>query len=623
MRGFLSFLLKAALVLVGGFMILLGVSLFIECVFEDPMFGGAVAGAIFAAGGVACIVLMTKIGKRDAAGAQGYGVPGRTYGPAAGYNASVEVVEATPVAGASVAQAQSSADAPARTAPAGGTAAVEQLLQRSDDVIATLSDLVSHGDDAGAIDLVALLSRAGIVDWTDAPNVSATHLVRSGRWWLNFDASALAEGDYERLVATEAALNVAQDAAELGTEPLDARVNRVLRGTIDLAPVQGNPIAAIIGSRDGGEWAYRLRFSDYAENAQVPFRLTFDLVANLDAGVVDIRPEVPAPQCVAPFFESAADRARAARAYALRIALACARFAFEASPRVSTVQVRCYVRGDERSVLYLKLTPVELAAVADAARSPEVDAGSFPQADCIFASFDETGWFEPIADPSGLPLIEADVIDPPSRHRACELDGSACSRELAAATGAARVFDLGINENAGRMAAWREIADSLDGTTEGLVSKLVQTRDAASDLTVVEACERVSKALVDGKLDAGDEDLLARTFVFGGALDAIVDRAQEALENPEEHNPEEALAALTGALGPIMQTGLYLDDSETVYRYFNSTADRIAFNLDIDDRTRAVRLVPDSYYRAHSLAARLLMMMNRMAGDMNALLAQE
>ena len=88
-------------------------------------------------------------------------------------------------------------------------------------------------------------------------------------------------------------------------------------------------------------------------------------------------------------------------------------------------------------------------------------------------------------------------------------------------------------------------------------------RDATDDLTVAEACERASKALVDGAADVSDLPALAALFVDGGTLGAVVRSARAALEGdatPEQL--EQAAGALERELSPIAETGLYLDDED-------------------------------------------------------------
>ena len=53
-----------------------------------------------------------------------------------------------------------------------------------------------------------------------------------------------------------------------------------------------------------------------------------------------------------------------------------------------------------------------------------------------------------------------------------------------------------------------------------------------------------------------------------------------------------------------------MDDTEHIYRFFPSCADRLFFNLTNSD-TREIRLVPRLYYSANELAAHLLCLLER------------
>ena len=59
---------------------------------------------------------------------------------------------------------------------------LDSLILRSSDVIASLADLVRHGD--AERDLRELVERSGMLEWQGAPRVEAKMLTRSGRWWL-------------------------------------------------------------------------------------------------------------------------------------------------------------------------------------------------------------------------------------------------------------------------------------------------------------------------------------------------------------------------------------------------------------------------------------------------------
>lgn len=491
-----------------------------------------------------------------------------------------------------------------------GMQTVEALVQRSDDVAATLRDLVSHGQSSADYGMLpALLARSGLMEWEGAPRFSANRLRRNRRWWMSCDVDELTEDGYDRLIALEGALNLAADLAE-GACP-DApddqgRIEALFRDLASLSPLPAPEGRTFPAGEKDGEWAARLALSEWLENLPAPFRVVSAFQLNLDEGLACVDVAVPSPSClalVAP--DDEARQAAEARRYAWCLALLVARGAFAASSRIQRVGVNCVSHGAHETLLSLLVGRGELdgllvgAAAADAepvpARNCRLDVagdGRMLPVDALLARSDER-------------------LNPASRWDAVELDPMDASAAVREACGAARVSDLGINENARRVAAWNRLAGTLGATTADAVARLMATRDASEDQTVREACSRTCQALVDGAVDTSDHQALALAFVLGGPLDQAQRQALDlAGEDAGPADLERALGLLDAALVPLAQTGSYADGPTRVFRYFNSAAERVRFNRTVADG-RDVVLVPDAYYAAHSLAARVLTQLGR------------
>ena len=501
------------------------------------------------------------------------------------------------------------------------SASLDGLLLRSDDVILTLRDLVSHGQEEPNADyglLPALLVRAGLMDWEGAPAVGTSRLRRNGRWWLApRTATELTDADYDRLISIEAALNVYEDLASRPALPQggsEGSVAQILSTVADLEPL-AHPGEQALGyfpdsAEKGGEWDCRVRFSSFVENVPTPFRSVADFRANVAAGALYVETLVPRPSCLA--LAAVLDprgQARLARAYALRTALLLGRGALASSSALAHVVVNCREKTNADVLLSLDLTREALERLRAASRGPHALDGGLPADPALRWAAAEDGWLtgvEPFC------LLDDEALNPPERHREVELDDSPCPDPLARATGAREMSDLGIMEKAGRVSSWNALVVELGDTTQGAVSRLVGLRDRTADLSVAEACTRTSRALVDGTLDVTNKPALAKLFVDGGTLGAAARHVREVLDTtPAPDELEAALGALDLALSPITQMGLYLDDHDSVYRYFNSVSERISYNRTCDDQGRRVRLVPDEYYGAHSIAARGLSVLNR------------
>lgn len=491
-----------------------------------------------------------------------------------------------------------------------GMQTVEALVQRSDDVAATLRDLVSHGQSSADYGMLpALLARSGLMEWEGAPRFSANRLRRNRRWWMSCDVDELTEDGYDRLIALEGALNLAADLAE-GACP-DApddqgRIEALFRDLASLSPLPAPEGRTFPAGEKDGEWATRLALSEWLENLPAPFRVVSAFQLDLDEGLACVDVAVPSPSClalVAPGDEAL--QAAEARRYAWRLALTVARGAFAASPRIGRVGVNCVSHGARETLLSLLMDRGELDGLLAGAAA--ADAEPVPARNCRLDVAGD-GRMLPV---DALLARSNERLNPASRWDAVELDPLDASAAVREACGAARVSDLGINENARRVAAWNQLAGTLGATTADAVARLMATRDASEDQTVREACSRTCQALVDGAVDASDHQALALAFVLGGPLDQAQRQALDlAGEDAGPADLERALGLLDAALVPLAQAGSYADGPTRVFRYFNSAAERVRFNRTVADG-RDVVLVPDAYYAAHSLAARVLTQLGR------------
>ena len=479
-------------------------------------------------------------------------------------------------------------------------------------------------EDAEARAVEVLVARSGLLEATGLPKTGANLLTRTRRFWLGLSDELEADA-YEHAVMGEAAANLALQADELGItaksseEEVAAIVRQRLLSQPATAELPEIPLDDARAAWPGlepeqmpGEWLARYGTSWLIEYYPADMRIAFDLAANAPEGCVAVELEVPSPAMMAIAADDAVGRAALARSYALRLSLLVARFALASTPQVKRAVVTAHTRADRSPLLSIDMDKQALDRVSRVVNGAAVADGGWPQDPSVRVEFDLTGWFKTIE-----PFLS--VYDEPvsmtSRMRPPELNDTVLAGPAQAALGCPCACDTGINEVAGRIEAFSKLSSSIgDGTTEELVGALVKVRDnAGDDLSIAEAAERCMAALLDGSVDADDPSTVSELFIEGSALDRAVMRANEMTDVPEGENPhlEEALAVLEEALSPIDALGAYLDDESHVFRYFGSVAERLRFNRDIDDHTRAVKLVPDSYFRAHLLCARFLGSMER------------
>lgn len=572
-----------------------------------PMIVGGVAA--LAVGGALLWASETAGGLPDAVawGVWGAGVAMITVGSLRNRR---ELKAAAESAGQAASSPEGSGSPAPQVAAEPGMQTVEALVQRSDDVAATLRDLVSHGQSSADYGMLpALLARSGLMEWEGAPRFSANRLRRNRRWWMSCDVDELTEDGYDRLIALEGALNLAADLAE-GACP-DApddqgRIEALFRDLASLSPLPAPEGRTFPAGEKGGEWAARLALSEWLENIPAPFRVVSAFQLNLDEGLACVDVAVPSPSClalVAP--DDKARQAAEARRYAWRLALLVARGAFAASSRIQRVGVNCVSHGARETLLSLLVGQGELDGLLAGAAA--ADAEPVPARNCRVDVAGD-GRMRPV---QALLARSDGRLNPACRWDAIELDASDAPRAVREACGAVRVSDLGINENARRVAVWNQLVGTLGATTADAVARLMSARDATEDPTVREACSRTCQALVDGTVDASDHQALALVFALGSPLDQAQRQALDlAGEDAGPADLERALGLLDAVLVPLAQAGAYADDPTRVCRYFNSAAERVRFNRTVADG-RDVVLVPDAYYAAHSLAARVLTQLGR------------
>ena len=501
---------------------------------------------------------------------------------------------------------------------------ITHLVFRSSDLFATLRDLVRHENAAAAPSskghLVSMLEASGIMGWNDAPACEGGRLSRNGRFWIRLGVDGLTDSQYDTLVAAEAALGINQDLPAVRTRTVDdpktqdacLRLMRSL-ATQDIkrGELTDEGLRTCYHTTDASgtkqDWVVRSVVCNAAECAVVPFRVVYDLRLNIETGLAALSLEIPRPTCMAIFTPDTTLQAGLARAYALRLAVLLATQALDASDRVRRVVVNCHEHAKDETLVSLDIDRSIVGRLREVASGTAIETG-FPTDGRIRAAFDGS-WFAPVEP---FVALDDETLVPDVSRILPELDTRPAPEAIARTCHAKRICDLGINESAPRVAAWEALRGRLGSTTEQAVSALMAERNAASDITVAEACNRTAQALVDGQVELDDLDAIGTLFRYGSALDRAVTRANKLLDEADgPEDPEAAVKILEEALAPIEDMGAYLDDETTVYRYFGSVAERIEHNAVIDEDGRDICLVPDSYFNAHSNASIALGMLDR------------
>ena len=490
-----------------------------------------------------------------------------------------------------------------------------ELVHRATNAAATLRDLARRDLSKGGLTPVGhalsiMLRDSGVSSWTDAPEFRIAIFPPSGRYVANISATSLNDRAYDHLIALEGALNVLQDdlsgfASDATEAEVFARARASLLAVSDLEIPEVDPALCGESAGDGdpeargfGEWGFRARFCDAVEHAKVSLRVNYRLRANVSQNVACVSFELVRPNVFGIAEPTEERRVLLARRYAFHLAAFLARVAFWASSEIHRVVLLGHERGSEETLLMLDLTRDSLGKFVEDIElnydTPELES----ECPVMRASADESGWFAPID--AGFELND-ELFHPAWRLREVELRGNErCSDRLFEVSGARTLADFGINEHALRVNLWESIKPYCGSNTARLVSELKKVRDSAEEFNVVEAANRTMELLVEGVIEPSDEEAVRSAFIFGSTLDRVIQSLSA------DGSPDQIIATLQGALAEVDELGTYYDDSDTVYRYFGSLAERIAFNRSRGDDTRKVSIIPEGYYHAHLNLANLL-----------------
>ena len=545
-------------------------------------------------------------------------------------------------------------------------------VARADDAVVAMREYVrqaeAQGDALPNVEqaLVTLIRRCGVIDRQDMPPVSATAMMLTHR--IDLEATDATPEQADMLDSCEGAFNLLANvlrrlgpAGESMTRnQLLAQIKPELDGFMNLDALGFDknastcPDADLCRVKPGGRFdkAFSLAYGNRDPKvdrrdwdryyAEACFMNTFpfphsewrSFEANPRSGVALCGHAVVRPGGFAYLeAEDGVDRGKqltdAALAYEARVALRDARMVFANSDRIRRVFV-FFHEGDD-TLLSLSLDEAALARLMKVMSSPSPDLEAFAADDAVHLERDASGRLVPIKPHiyRYSPELNASYVS--RTNHVCPDDLQPLSPRLAELVGGKVVADLQESEYAPRermfdrmiSARYRGDHSAIEGMdTADAVAYITKVGDGSSDITVLEACTRLCRALVDGTLSVEDvvEDrngLATRVFIYGSPLYEAMRRVEdEKVGEPE--GAQRVLDALLPVLSTLSFDGdsvatAYLDDSETVYRWFRcQTLQRIHFNLGRGGDARACRIVPDSYRRAQSFVANALVTLGRL-----------
>lgn len=487
------------------------------------------------------------------------------------------------------------------------SSAFDLTMSRSNNIPASLKDLVDTGQ-LQRPELQEILATSGLLAPHRAPATKGYKFPKNQRYWFNAQTSDFTEDQYNDFIALEATLNLADDMEALPANQKSLTVQQkiliTLRNTLNAIPQPSEYLPAGKTSLNGAtDWDTRYYAANYFDTLHLPFRQPILFTYDEEVSTIIIDAKTPAPRAFCFATSEKNTQISYARAYALRAAITLAYGPLKHQGIARVVVNQFMNENISHPLLSYDFDLKALEHLISESQDPSVDTTGFPQQSCIRYSLDEEGWFTPVE-----PFEE--LNDPAKKHPllydSAETRTEEAPQEIREITGAKRISDLGFREDSNRIDAWNAVISQLSDSTADAVALFRGAQASATDTATMEAFSRVIQALVSGEADVGDKRELAHIFMSGSELDAAIAHMNEVFD-AEDVSIEAftaSMKALEAKLEPIVSLGIYLDDTDSVYRYFDSIADRIDYNRAFSSDPRTVILVPDAYYNANALLVR-------------------
>ncbi len=434
-------------------------------------------------------------------------------------------------------------------------------------------------------------------------------------FYVGFDQDAVTPEGRGALLCLESVLNRFWLLTELldgegrAASATEQDCERAERRIFDGLGRQAPPFSPAAAQAEGeaGEWDVRTLFCRTCERYRLPYRLSYRLRVNLEAGTMGVEATCPTSDQlpVLAWNDAAGDWRRRSEVerfadealYAETVARLVLAAAFAASASIETVSVD--VVRDLPSRERVLTGVVSRQTFAAACSSGSEVLGAFAAVCGLSRRVDGQGRMEEV--PAARDL-EGPELCPEERYRSPETDERPIRLHRGVLNGVARIEDLAINEGADRAKLAGEVADAYE--TQGrdaALALLKDMHDRTEDLTLRSACAKAELAVSEDALGEDARRGLEDAFADAWGLRSLRVRAAA----QAEEDPEGARRTLEEIVLLAEADGTFADTDRERWRYFDSYASRVLFAWEDRDR-RPVRPLPDEIFAAHHGIANLL-----------------
>ena len=379
------------------------------------------------------------------------------------------------------------------------------------------------------------------------------------------------------------------DSAALASVDECGRIDSELFADIAVqAPCAEHPgDAARPAAQRAGEWDIRRAIGEAMERFQLPVRLSSQFRADVQAGIAAFELDAPPASFMpARVFDAATgawrdrgdeEREACALRYAECLGVMLAAAAFSAGAAIGRVDVVAYsARFDassendaplyrvsfSREAFCLGETPAYRAAETDPRPLFEACGALFGDAARADDSIDDVVSARAQAARRDVPEVEP-----------CELTAQAKK-----AFGVDSARDLRIRADSQMRSVGERLAADVARTTSATeaIRAAQAEQKRADDPRIYDACTRLMTALIDGSVDAGDENALVACFMGDDPYLTALGQAR-AIAHSDAHA---AAGILREAIARAEASHRFDDNAEAVHRMFDSYASRILYNRE-------------------------------------------
>ena len=344
-----------------------------------------------------------------------------------------------------------------------------------------------------------------------------------------------------------------------------------------------------------GQWATRNTIATYLESVPTSFRLRTQFNVNPESGFCLMNVCFIPYQCFKIVTSDPAEQIRLGNIHVLKTMALAAQIAFKAdSVQKVCIQIQDQIKGQILATCQMRREDLhEFIGLVDSSEDGLIEFDGLDyQLNLIkkLKSIDEKYRLdsEIFAGPEAYEPIRLKEDTPADLKNLLQIDS---------------LSDLRTNQHDLLLYSWKQTEKQLQPTCQQTVSTLITLKDSSGSKQIEDACNRCIKGLIEGDLDCTDIQGIRHEFLYGEPFLVAYEQISSKLEDSFEEEKDlgvvvEVVQDYKRLIDSVVDSGALADTDNHVFRWFETVAGRIAYNLAHKDDPRQVFLISEAYYHA-------------------------